>query len=607
MCGIGGVISLAGRPVDDATLQGMSGRMRHRGPDDEGVWRSTDGSVGFVHRRLSIIDTEVRSRQPMISPGGSVVVTYNRELYNYRDLGRELESSGSRFRTTSDTEVIAEALAVWGADALPRFRGMFAIAAHDLRARRTIVVRDPLGIKPAYYASEAGPEQLAFASEIGALRPLVDATTDPEAVVDLLLWGSIAAPRTHVAQIRALPPGHLAEVVDGRLIVRRWADPVDWTGDSDAPTSRDELVDAVRESIRLHLVADVPVAVFLSSGVDSAVVASVAAAADRDIAAVTVTDPQSDESAGASEIARRLGIRHSIVELGDLDVRALVERAVAALDQPSVDGLNSFIVAHAAREAGFKVALSGIGGDELFGGYASARRLRTITRLRQFAPVLRCAGRMLGDAPRVRWARRSVAGKAAWVATYAAGPASAYLVERGLFAPIEVARITGLSHAEVLAIAGSRLEAIGLPSGHENFASAAESALYLRHQLLRDTDAASMASSVEVRTPLVDAGLAAIAARCPASDRQEGPAKRALRSAALHPIDDVVLAPKRGFTLPMGDWIRNGSIELDDGAAALLDADLVRRHLADSRSGTAHWARGWTLHTLGVHTERLRG
>jgi asparagine synthase (glutamine-hydrolysing) len=278
MCGIGGVLASGREPVNRGQLVAFTDLLAHRGPDGSGTWVSADGRVGLAHRRLAIIDPDIRSGQPMTSADGHVTVTYNGELYNHRELRSDLERLGHRFRTTSDTEVLVEALAQWGAAALPRLRGMFALAAHDARTGEVLLARDALGIKPLHHARTADGG-LAFASEVRALRPLVPRVLDEAAVIDLLLWGSIAAPRTAIAGVTSLPAGSLARWRAGRLTTETWASPPSWCTATTATSDESTVIAAVRESVRAHLVSDVPVAVFLSSGVDSGVIASIAAKA----------------------------------------------------------------------------------------------------------------------------------------------------------------------------------------------------------------------------------------------------------------------------------------------------------------------------------------
>lgn len=607
MCGIAGIVSGGRGIVDVARLQELGAALAHRGPDGSGTWLAPDGRVGLAHRRLAIIDPDPRSNQPMQSADGALTVTYNGEIYNHRNLRVQLEQRGRRFRTTSDTEVLVEALAEWGTDALPRLRGMFAFAVHDARTSELLLVRDALGIKPAYYTRTPGGD-LAFASEVRALRPLVPGGLDTTAAIDLLLWGSIAAPRTSITGVRALPAGHLLRVTAHGSTVERWAEPLAWTDSADARPaeagSAAELISAIRDSIRSHLVADVPIAVHLSSGVDSGVIASVAAA-HGDVTALTIRDPDADESAGAAATARAIGLRHTIIDVPTEDARMLVDAAADALDQPSVDGVNSFIVARATAEAGFRVALGGVGGDELFGGYPSAGRLRRLGHAhRALAPFGRVSARTMGLLPQVGWRRDVLLGRARWAASLVGLPHGPYLVERGIFAPAEVAALLDVQRDEVLDVAVRRTATIPVHPSHDAYPSAAEVTQYLRHQLLRDIDATSMSASVELRTPMVDSVLLAKAAAHPQDVRTAGPAKAVLRAASLHGLPNLI-RPKRGFSVPMARWTADGSLSLD-AVGGVVNPDRARRIVADARAGRTHWSRAWLLEVLGREAARGR-
>jgi asparagine synthase (glutamine-hydrolysing) len=403
--------------------------------------------------------------------------------------------------------------------------------------------------------------------------------------------------------VQSLPAGSLLRIRDGSVVMERWADPIDWTQREDDAGSVERLVEAVRDSVRAHLIADVPVAVFLSSGVDSGVIASIAAH-EGSVTALTVRDPDADESTEAAARARSIGVAHEVIDVSTADAPMLAAAALDASDQPSVDGINSFVIAQAAAQAGFRVALSGVGGDELFGGYASASRLPALARAhRLLAPLDGLPAAALRRPSQVGWSRRSAVGRARWVAAHAGLAHGPYLVTRGVFAPAEVAALLDVDHTEVLRIADERLASIPIPPSHPAYASASEATQYLRHQLLRDIDATSMASSVEIRTPLVDARLLAVAAACPQQLRTRGPAKAVLRAAARHELPGLV-GPKRGFTVPMARWVREGRVPLDAVTAGVTDAGAARRIAAEARSGDTHWSRGWLLQVLGTEASR---
>jgi asparagine synthase (glutamine-hydrolysing) len=611
MCGIAGVIDYGeGPPVEEAALRRLRDAQRHRGPDDEGLWISADGRVGLAHRRLAIVDLSPLGHQPMASGDGRFRIVFNGEIYNFRALRAELEARGCRFRSQSDTEVLLHGWREWGLALLDRLRGMFAFALHDAERRETLLARDPLGIKPCYVLDDG--RRLLFASEAQALRAVAeDGGIDPEGLAGFLLWGSIAPPRTLHRRIRALPAGSWLRVRPGRV-----DPPVAYYRLEDEfgraePIGADEAAAALRaallDSVRHHLVADVPVGAFLSGGVDSsALVGLMAELHDVPIRTVTVAvdDPALDESALARVAAERYRTDHREVAIPIEEVRERVLDAIRALDLPSVDGINTFFVAEATAKAGLKVAVSGVGGDELFGGYATFARIPTLRwvhdRLRSLpggAGLLAGAARGLGALP------GRGAAKLARAAAFGGDDAGAYWTVRGLFSPAEVRRLLAPELAGAVDACdprreiAERLRLDELPP--EERVGALEIRRYLQVQLLRDTDAMGMRHSLEIRTPLVDRDLLRALARVPAARRHAGPAKRALREAPRPPVPEALWRrPKRGFTLPFDTWLRSGRLPTDLPAPGVLEAREVERVILDFRRGRIHWSRVWALLVL---------
>src|SRR5688500_9168970 len=377
MCGINGILRLerASRSIDRDEVMRTHDHQASRGPDGSGTYFSSDGRVALAHNRLAILDLSAAGAQPMVRDD-RYRITYNGELYNFRELRRELEAEGISFRTQSDTEVILALYARHGVSMLRRLRGMYAFALWDERAGSLFLARDPLGIKPLYYSTAGG--QLRFASQVKALVAggAVSRQVDPAAVAGFLVWGSIPEPMTLLSQVRALPAGHSLLVENGLCgaPVRHY-DPSHALAGETLP-----LPEALADSVSAHLVSDVPVAVFLSAGLDSGLVAALARRRQADLATLTVRFPglrgtRHDEGPLAATVAERLDTRHREVELTAADLRASWPRALAAMDQPSIDGFNTFVISRVAHEAGFKVVLSGLGGDELLGGYPSFREL----------------------------------------------------------------------------------------------------------------------------------------------------------------------------------------------------------------------------------------
>ncbi len=586
MCGIAGsfVMRENASSIDADRLVRVRDHMRTRGPDGAGTWISDDERVGLAHRRLAIIDLSERGAQPMHADGLSI--TFNGEIYNYQALRCELEARGEKFASDSDTEVLLKLYAHHGVEMFSRLRGMYAFAIWDAGRNQLLLGRDPFGIKPLYYAVQDGV--LWFASQTRALvdTGVISAAPDTRAWTQFLLWGSIPEPRTAYAAVRAVPAGSYLLVSRGASI----GDPVahfdlasTYTVGA-VPADQACVRDAVLDSVRHHLIADVPVGVFLSAGIDSAAVLALARDAGGTPESVTLGFAEfegqaRDEAPLAARIAAQYQSRHHIrrVERGEFE-RDL-PTILAAMDQPSIDGINTWFVAKAARELGWKVALSGLGGDELFGGYPSFRDLPTWTRWlswsRNMPRLGEWAGRLIG-----RVARHP---KAQGMLRYGGTWPGAYFLRRGLFMPweIDAERPSWLpSDPEAIFESLQSLEHLLQPdpgSAHARV-SVLETGAYMRNQLLRDSDWASMAHSIELRVPLVDSVLASrLAPRMPAA--VAGVAKAALALAPATSLsDEIINRPKTGFETPVASWIKSSGIHPNEPwarnwARTILDRD----------------------------------
>ena len=398
MCGIAGTIGRA----DAAVISAMTAALRHRGPDDGGTRLDPGGAFAFGHRRLAIIDLSAAGQQPMSWAEGRFWITYNGEIYNYRELRRELEARGCVFRTRTDTEVLLAAYATWGEDCLRRLRGMFAFAIADGATRRVFLARDRFGVKPLLYVESPG--LLLFASELRAFTAAgqVPQQIDREAVWHYLSFGSIPPPRTIFQGVRSLLPGHAMTVgFDARLLrAWRWWDiatasqvHTETVARLDFPRAAAALRGQLEEATRYHLVADVPVGAFLSGGVDSAAMVALMRHHVTDpIRTFTVAFGEQhrdlSEAEPAAQTARALGTQHQEVTVTDAEAATSFDALLDALDQPSLDGANTWFVARAAA-AQVKVVLTGLGGDELFAGYPHFRRHQLAARLRAA-----CGGRL---------------------------------------------------------------------------------------------------------------------------------------------------------------------------------------------------------------------
>lgn len=577
MCGIGGYLALQHRPADPAALLlRMTDAMRNRGPDGHGTWIGNDGQVGFAHRRLAILDPTAASDQPMHAPDGSASIVFNGEIYNFRALRAMLQGDGFVFRTTGDTEVLLHLYAKFGDGMVDHLRGMYAFALWDERRQRLLLARDTLGIKPMYYSMANGT--LHFASQVKTLAPLLPQQTPCAAGrAGFFLLGSVPEPYTIYEEIRALPAGFRLVVESGRepkLLPGRSVAEILASGaalPASAPEERAELLHrALIETVAAHMESDVPVALFLSAGLDSTTLAALASELPEvrlkalTLAFTTTAGTVGDETPLAREVADRYGIPFYQESVGPEDFAADYGRLLESMDQPTIDGINIYFVSRMAQRAGYKVALSGLGGDELFAGYPSFRQVPRMTKLFGWAGRMPVAGRGF------RWVsagvmRRFTSPKYAGLLEYGHSPAAAYLLRRGLYMPWELPSVMDPE----MAAAGLReldpvlrmSTAIRPLSGGANTArlevSALEMTMYMRNQLLRDADWAGMANSVEVRVPLVDAEL--LRQLSPLLTHGTPPTKQDMAATPVRPLPASILnRPKTGFGVPVREWLSAG-------------------------------------------------
>lgn len=568
MCGIFGAFGWTAFPPE--ALQRALDQMAPRGPDDQGQWTAPGACLG--HRRLAILDLDHRAAQPMPDATGRYVISFNGEIYNFRDLRRQLEQTGVAFRTTSDTEVILALFAAEGEAMLPKLHGMFAFVIWDRLTQRAFAARDPYGIKPLYRASL--PPGVLLASQVKAIRAtgLVSREPDLRGQAGFWMLGSVPEPHTWYRDIQAVPAGHCLWIEDGQVTHQRcWQDigdawrQADHTPVPPAPEVREHVRQALRETVARHLVADVPVGVFLSGGIDSGTLAGLMVEAGaRDLQGVTIAYDEfrgqhHDEAPMAAQIAAHWGIRHHVRRVTRDEFRADIPRILAAMDQPSLDGVNTWYASKAVAEQGLKVVVSGVGGDELFLGYGHFRHLpRLIAPWRRLAPlpgVLPLARSIAAvQARRSRNARWVLAPD--WLRTVA----GAWWLRRSVHSPGELPALMG-DEAAAQALEGFSAEDWGqamvgsVPRDHTLALAQIESMTYLRNQLLRDSDWASMAHSVELRTPLVDAHL--LQQLGYHLNAFKGFSAKSLLAMAPHkPLPPMILQRKKtGFMVPVQHWL----------------------------------------------------
>lgn len=622
----------------------MTAALHRRGPDEDGFLVNDARAPGLAlgMRRLSIIDLP-GGHQPAWNEARDVAVIFNGEIYNYRELRERLTSLGHSFSTQGDTEVLVHAWEEWGEDCLPELRGMFAFALLDLRKRYAtspllFLARDPLGIKPLYYTQTA--DGFLFASEVRALLARGDASAakeiSPDALTSYFLFGSVSEPVTLIEGVFSLPPGHrmLLYVPERRRTPR--ARP--WWDLLRSPAARDprkprifetaaaRVRPMLEDAVRAHLIADVPVGLFLSSGMDSGAIAAIAGKIKPNIWSFTLSFPGTpyDEAALAREVAKACGTQHREVALDGDAMLGRLDEAIGALDQPTMDGINTYFVSWAAREVGLKVALSGLGGDELFAGYRTFENVPRLERLirtawfapapvrRALAPILRA---MIGNRASSDGARKVID---AWIAPDALP--HPYFFTRTLFPVAELSRLieprfrpstvnadgvtlepTWVGRLERIADVARKLEPIAAISWLEMRS-------YMVSTLLRDTDSVSMAQSLEVRVPLLDTPLVEFVGSLPDAARQRPGVQKALLASAIEGAlpKQVFEQRKRTFTLPWKEWLRGplrarierSLSDLSPAFANHVHSNGVKSVWQDFLAGRTSWSRPWSIYVL---------
>lgn len=592
MCGIAAVISSGGRaqPLD-------LGCLRHRGPDAQGEWTSPDRKIWFGHTRLSIVDLSPTGAQPMHDPATGNVIIFNGEIYNHAKLREELRASGAdvKWIGTSDTETLLVAYRVWGKAMLPRLKGMFAFVIYDAATQGLFVARGPSGIKPLYYTRSRGV--LRFSSEARALFDNTGPVYDSRSVSAYLQWGSCPEDGFIFPRTRILPGGSSMTVnadttVETEHYWPKKAYPL--SRGEDAPKRVRKLLETAVEE---HLMADVPVASFLSGGIDSSVVTALAARAlgpgRLQTFSVGFSEGEFDETQIADIVAKKYQTDHHRIELGQEEIVRLVQDAVSRMDAPSQDAINTYIVSKKVAESGIKVALSGLGGDELFGGYPSFRD----------APILR---RLAGMPQWMRRISRGFGKIGERIADLPGGDIMAIAIWRRRLWTDAMLRKAGLPV--------SPLRTLPSPEFGDDFAkiSWAEMSVYMGQTLLRDSDQMSMAVSLELRVPFLDEDLIEYVLSLPALEKTRYRITKGLLVEACRDLlpEQVYDRKKMGFALPMDAWMRGPLKEfniegLDEvKRLGLLAPGAVEWIRAEFEDGKIHWTRIWSLVILGHYLKK---
>lgn len=575
MCGIAGFIGNF-ETHEEINPGKVLQAMNHRGPDGKGFswYPGKFGKVFLAHTRLSIIDTSSSGAQPMVAGHAGkpphVAITFNGEIYNYRELRKDLSDQGVEFHGKSDTEVILQSYIVWGIDCFSRLRGMFAFGLVDSLKEKVFLVRDHLGIKPIYFNSITD-KGLSFASETRMFRVLPGHESagkiNRDSLHGFLAMGMVLGNRTFVQGVEELEPGHAIEAKFTGEILNNKPYLPSRNSVSIGSWDRKNAVNLIRESlnrsVERHLVSDVPVGIFLSSGIDSSALAAIASKNHPNLRTISIgfNSKNADESKEASLIANDLGLPNETFTLTDSALIGEFERVLDAIDQPTIDGFNSYIVSKVARSAGLKVALSGLGGDEVFGGYATFRdvpnalRLSKITRLFGIGTGMKALGKVFCS--RALW-------KAGRTGSTLSTLAGMYFLRRELYAPIDRLEILGPSSSYIEPNTGVPFDLLdSLVSERnvtdlENSVGFIEQQVYMRNMLLRDSDVFSMANSLEIRVPLLDQDLVEIVNPMPGEWKRPGTRSKDLLVEAVGPRFPrrILGKKKRGFTFPWKAWIQ---------------------------------------------------
>lgn len=649
MCGIGGIVGAhSGRADLENRLLAMQHALRHRGPDDQGLFLSTHAVAGLVSTRLAILDLSPAGHQPMQSADGRYTIVFNGEIYNFRTLRAELLVDGYLFESNSDTEVVLQSYQREEAKCLERLEGMFGFAVWDEQERTLFLARDPLGIKPLYYCVDNG--SLCFASEIRTLlrSGLISGGISAEGVRGYLMSGSVPEPATLVEGVRMLPAGQYLTWRDGKTeTTKYWEVGFGKTeggrqkaetlrssapalslpssadcsvrcpqrGQEESPLERADATtakqttgggkmsygdatrlvrEALEESIARHLVSDVPVGVFLSGGIDSTTLVALASQKVREplrTFTISFDDSTYDEGSVAAKTAAHFRTKHTDWRLDSANAKKLLEEFLERSDQPSIDGFNTFCVSKMAHDHGLKVVLSGLGGDEVFGGYQSFRKIPQMLagskRLGLLGPLRGAAGWLLqiSRAPRTR--------RVGSFLSNAPDIEAAYACMRGVFTAREAGQLLPLFGINGEDLAAANMQPIPAQPTLEDEVSYLELTRYMRNQLLRDSDVMSMAWSLELRVPLVDRKLIDAVSQIPAQWRLAR-GKQMLLDAVPEIPEWVRRRPKQGFTFPFQDWVTTEW------------RDVFERIEKNSPVPLGNWYRTWCLFALEKFIQKLK-
>jgi asparagine synthase (glutamine-hydrolysing) len=601
LCRIAGIINANVAPEElEEQLKSMCDAQKHGGPDDEGFYFDESNRIGLGHRRLSLIDLSSSGHQPMFYDDKNLVITYNGELYNYPELKEELSFLGYHFSSSSDTEVILASFAEWGTGAFKRFSGMFAFALLNYRTNKIYLVRDPAGIKPLYYSKENG--KLVFASEVKAFQQLRHFNEpNEEWPVFFMAYGHLPEPITTLKHVQPLPKGCFLEydLSSQKIDVESYAHFSFIEKLDDRESILKNIRQRLEKAVERHLLSDAPIGSFLSGGIDSSIIALLAGKISKEnlnTLSLYFREDVYSEKKYQDIVLQRIKCSHKGHLLTAGEFTEFLPSIVAAMDLPSCDGINTWFISKCAKEAGLKAVLSGLGGDELFGGYPSFERMKMTSFLQRLPnPSLR-AGRYSGIKKFRRMPYLSIS-----------GIKGRYLFLRGQFIPTEIARHLDMEEKQVWRLLEEQpiLHDIHYLS-EKNQASWMEMNLYMQNQLLRDSDVMSMAHGIEIRVPFLDTSFIRLALQINSDVKYQGAGKQLLIDAFADILPEAVYnRPKMGFAFPFKEWLYDNTWVKEQINASNKE---FKKTYNQFKGGESHWSQVVSLLMLqckGVHGKQV--
>ncbi|MBW4646734.1 MAG: asparagine synthase (glutamine-hydrolyzing) [Goleter apudmare HA4340-LM2] len=599
MCGIAGILAQTETKYNLQTLiQRMQKSLKHRGPDDEGIYLAPNQQIALTHTRLSILDLTTAGHQPMSTPDGRYWITFNGEIYNFQQLRSNLEAKGEQFYSQTDTEVILKLYQHQGAKCVNKLRGMFAFAIWDNQEQTCFIARDPLGIKPLYYWQSNS--FFVFASEIRAVlaSQLPTICLSPEGLYGYLISGTVPEPYTLIAGINCLPAGHYLHWQVDKVIQKQYWQINFIPQNISLPEAKVKVRDALVDSIEHHLISDVPIGIFLSGGIDSTAVVALARQSQKgklNTYSITFAENEWNEGKIAQKVAAEFDTNHTEYQVTASLGRELLPQFLASIDQPSIDGFNTFCVSRIAHQHGMKVVLSGLGGDELFGGYKTFQQVPNMVRWGQTLHKITGLSTYLGEGLST-WGKSPKWKRLGDFLQQKPTTTAAYHSFRGIFSHREAWKITRHYLKDFFYSQEHRyLQGISLATNLasvEDEVSLLELSCYLRNQLLRDSDVMSMAWGLELRVPLVDQVLLETISTIPSKMRL-ALNKQLLIQAVPELPNWVVNRPKRGFFFPFQQWIEKEW------------SDYFPIHGLDKDIDMKLWYRRWSLAILNYWWEQI--